>query len=301
MITSSKYRYSWRNTISFIIIILFLNSCFFNNKYPGYDKAKHGIYYQLLTFGDSKRKPVPGDYITVDLQYKTMEDSVFFKGKRKFQISEPQFKGSVDECFLMLSQEESANFIVSTDKFFHKTLQNAIPNFLDKSETMKIYIKMIEIQTVAEYEKEKEAFLTWIEDFGEYEKVILRQYLDQKQIEIDPLKDGLYFLRIRQGNGKKIRKGDTITVHYEGKFLNGKFFDSTKKRKEPFQFVYGQQWQVINGLEKAFGKMEEGEKAIIILPSQLGWGKKGSSTGIIPPYTSLIFELEVLEVKNAVK
>jgi FKBP-type peptidyl-prolyl cis-trans isomerase FkpA len=87
-------------------------------------------------------------------------------------------------------------------------------------------------------------------------------------------------------------------VHYEGRFLNGKFFDSTRQRNDPFQFVYGQQWQVVKGMEEAIGMMHEGEKALFIMPSGLAFGQTGSSTGIVPPFTSLIFEVELLLVKK---
>ena len=101
---------------------------------------------------------------------------------------------------------------------------------------------------------------------------------------------------LQEGVGKLIEPGDTITINYEGKFLNGKFFDSTIKRNQPFQFVYGTEWQVIKGLEEALSLMYEGEKSLFIFPSELAFGSEGSSTGIIPPYTSLIFEVEILEV-----
>ena len=87
-----------------------------------------------------------------------------------------------------------------------------------------------------------------------------------------------------------------MTVNYEGRFLNGKFFDSTVRRKQPFQFVYGTEWQVVEGLEEAIGMMKEGEKSLFILPSNLAFGTEGSSTGIVPPFTSLIFEVELLAI-----
>jgi len=161
---------------------------------------------------------------------------------------------------------------------------------------MKVSLNIIEIQTQTEYQNEKEAFLNWIEDFGEYEKVILKQFLMEEKIDVQPSGSGLYYLKIREGKGKSIEKGDTITINYEGKFLNGKFFDSTIKRNQPFQFVYGTEWQVVEGLEEAIGMMKEGEKSLFILPSDLAFGTEGSSTGIIPPFTSLIFEVEVLSV-----
>ena len=63
-----------------------------------------------------------------------------------------------------------------------------------------------------------------------------------------------------------------------------------------FQFVYGQKWQVIPGLEEAIGMMYPGERALFIIPSNLAFGQGGSSTGIVPAFTSVIFEVEIVEV-----
>ena len=157
---------------------------------------------------------------------------------------------------------------------------------------------MLEILTEKQYLLDKEAFLHWIEDFGEYEKVILKQYLEEQTIDFEPTATGIYYIPIQQGTGSQIQLGDTVTVHYEGRFLNGKFFDSTRKRNEAFQFVYGQKWQVIPGLEEAIGMMYPGEKSIFIIPSEMAFGQGGSSTGIVPAFTPVVFELEIVEVKE---
>jgi FKBP-type peptidyl-prolyl cis-trans isomerase FkpA len=285
-----------KNYILLISVIISLTACYDSSKYPGFKHARHGIYYQLHKIGEDTEKPVTGDFVTVDLIYKTMNDSVFFTGRRKFQITKPDYKGSIDECFMMLAEKESATFIISANDFFKKTLQTTLPGFFDELSNMKVTIEVIEIQTEKEYQKEKEAFINWIQDFNDYEKIILRQFLEEKELPVKPILSGIYYINIREGKGKKIELGDTITINYEGKFLNGKFFDSTIKRNQPFQFIYGTEWQVIKGLEEALGIMREGEKSIVILPSEMGFGKKGSSTGIIPPFTSLIFEVEILEV-----
>lgn len=283
---------------SLLFILLIFFTCCEAEKYPGYSKKSEGIYYQLLTLGDTVDTPSPGDYVTVDLVYATMDDSVFFEGRRKFKLSAPAFTGSVDECFAMLSSQESARFIIDAHKFFTLTLESTLPAFIDSGTPMKMEIEMLDIQSESEYQKEKEAFVNWIEDFGDYEQVILKQYLKNSELPVENLKNGLYYLNLRSGNGKKVEKGDTVIVHYEGRFLNGKFFDSTIKRKEPFGFVYGQEWQVIDGMEQAIGLMEEGEKSLFIMPSDVAFGKSGSSTGIIPPYTSIIFEVELVEVRK---
>jgi FKBP-type peptidyl-prolyl cis-trans isomerase len=278
------------------LIILLSVSCRYFSKYPGYSKTWSGIYYKLLAIGEDQHKANIGDYVTVDIVYKTLKDSIFFSGRRKFQIIKSGYKGSIDECFTMLALNEKASFIISAENFFSKTLQTVLPSFLAMESDMKVEITMIEIQTQEQYEREKQAFLAWVEDFGDYEKEILRQFLNQEKMNVKPTANGLYYIRLHAGNGRKVAKGDTIVVDYEGRFLNGKFFDSTKKRNESFQFVYGTEWQVVKGLEEAIGMMEEGEKALVILPSELAFGKEGSSTGIIPPFTSLIFEVELIKI-----
>jgi FKBP-type peptidyl-prolyl cis-trans isomerase len=281
-----------------LILVFFISvtSCHYFDKYPGYSPAGNGIYYKLLRIGEETPKAKATDYVTVDLEYKTIDDSVFFKGRRKFQVAKPAYKGSIDECLTMLTEEESAEFIIPAYPFYSNTLQSSLPDYIKPTEDMKIKIDMVEIQTRGEYQKEKEAFLKWINDFGEYEKVILKQYIDEQNMEIEATNSGIFHLTLQKGKGKKVEKGDTVTVHFEGRFLNGKFFDSTKKRNQPFQFVYGQEWQVIEGLERAIGMMQEGEKSLFILPSELAFGETGSSTGIIPPYTSLIFEVELEKI-----
>ena len=292
-----------RNSVLLVLgmAILVTCSCHQGSKYPGFKKGKHGIYYQLHTLGEDTVRANPGDYITVNLNYTTLRDSVFFKGTRKLQLNPAGYQGSVDECFQMLASGESATFILAADPFFSKTLQTELPRFMPPGSYFKIYIEMLEIQTQAEYQKEKEAFLSWIEDFGDYEKVILRQFIAEKKLSLDPLPSGLLYLNLTPGTGSKVELGDTVTVHYEGRFLNGRFFDSTVKRNQPFQFVYGTEWQVITGLEEAIGIMREGERSLFILPSEMGFGNEGSSTGIVPPFTSLIFEVELLKVSSSRK
>lgn len=280
-----------------LIIFIFLTSCNFKSEYPGYTKSRDGFYYKLLKIGEGSTKANIGDYITVDLAYRTISDSVFFNGRRKFQLTQPAFKGSVDYCFLMLETGDAASFIISARDFFISTLETSIPSFIMEDEFMIVDVDLIEIQSETEYEKEIKAFLSWIEDFGEHEKVFLTQYLQNEKLDVKPAESGMYLINLKEGIGKNIEIGDTVEVHYEGRFLNGKFFDSTKMRNEAFQFIYGQEWQVVEGLEEAIGEMREGDISLVILPSKLAFGEKGSSTGIIPPFTSLIFEVEVKSVK----
>jgi len=280
------------------LLFLLLGCSKKSSRFPGYSITKTGIHYKLISLGDGSAKPEILNYLTVNISYRTIKDSLFFQGLRKFQLTAPRYKGSIEECFMMLVLGDSASFYFPADSFFVKTLETSRPRFINKGDLMRADIKMMEIQTEKQYQLEKEAFLNWINDFGDYERVILKQYMDGEKLSIAPTSSGLYYIPIIKKEGKSVAIGDTITVNFEGRFFNSKIFDSTKKRNEPFQFVYGQKWQVIEGLEEAIGMMKEGEKSLFIIPSKLAFGEKGSSTGIIPPFTSVIFEVELIEVKK---
>lgn len=283
--------------IGLICLSMLCFDCGKSSPYPGYSASKNGFYFKLVRIGESGRKCQYNDFITADISYATLHDSVFFKGRRKFQISAQNFKGSIDECLTLINKDDSASFILSASDFFKKTLSaTSVPSFIHEGDQIKININIIDIQTDKEFAMEKEAFMKWTEDFGLYEKTILKQFLNGSKLKITPLPSGMYFLTLKKGNEKSVSIGDTVTVHYEGKFLNGKYFDSTRQRNEAFQFVFGQQWQVVKGLEEAIGIMHEGEKALFIMPSELAFGENGSSTGIIPPFTSLIFEVELVNI-----
>lgn len=281
-----------------LIIILSTASCTEKSLHNGYALTKNGLDYKLLALGEENTKPEIGDFITIDVTYSTMEDSVFFKNKRKVQITEPIYDGCIDECFLSMSLGDSTSFILNAQLFFTNTLQVPLPSFIDNSNPFKVNIRLLNIQKLLDYEKQKQEFLTWIKDFSDYEQLFLKNYLQDQKIDTTPAPNGLYKITLIDGNGPAPEKGDTLLINYEGKFLNGIFFDSTKKRNKAFEFIYGTEWQVIEGMEKALSLMKEGEKSLFIMPSNLAFGAEGSTSGIVPPYTSVIFEVELIKLSK---
>ncbi len=103
---------------------------------------------------------------------------------------------------------------------------------------------------------------------------------------------GLKYVVTKQGNGVKPKAGTTVTVNYTGKFLDGKVFDSSIPRGQPFQFAVGA-GQVIKGWDEAFLLMSKGEKCTLIIPPGLGYGPGGM--GPIPPNATLVFDVELID------
>ncbi|MBK8806362.1 MAG: FKBP-type peptidyl-prolyl cis-trans isomerase [Bacteroidales bacterium] len=281
------------------IIVTFLYSCKQTSEYEGYSIFQSGLEYKLIEIGEPDAiTPKINDFVTILISYATIKDSIFFLNKRKIQITQPQYPSSIDACLLSMKIGDSTSFIINAQHFFEKTLKVQCPSFIDSCKNFKINIKLLEIQSNEDYIRQKNEFLAWIEDFGKYEKVYLQNYLINNKIDTTPQEDGLYKLLIKKGNGIIPKKGDTLMINYEGRFLNGQFFDSTIKRKRTFEYIFGTEWHVIEGMEKALGLMQEGEKSLFIMPSSLAFGQTGSSSGIIPPYTSVIFEVEILKLSK---
>ena len=106
---------------------------------------------------------------------------------------------------------------------------------------------------------------------------------------------GLRYQFIQRGEGKKAESGKTVSVHYEGSLENGKVFDSSYPRKKPIEFKLGQ-GQVIEGWDEGIALLKVGDKARFVIPSDLGYGSRGAG-GAIPPNATLIFDVELMDVK----
>lgn len=115
-----------------------------------------------------------------------------------------------------------------------------------------------------------------------------------KKTGVETTKTGLQFRSLAAGKGKKPGPKSVVTVHYTGALINGKVFDSSVKRGEPISFGLN---QVIPGWTEGLQMMSEGEKAELVIPQDLGYGARGSS-GAIPPYQTLVFQVELIKVEN---
>jgi peptidylprolyl isomerase len=108
---------------------------------------------------------------------------------------------------------------------------------------------------------------------------------------------GLTYLVTSKGDGQQAKAGDTVVVHYTGTLTNGVKFDSSRDRNEPFEFPLGA-GRVIKGWDEGIAKLRVGDQAILLIPPTLGYGERGAG-GVIPPNATLIFIVELVEIKTA--
>lgn len=117
--------------------------------------------------------------------------------------------------------------------------------------------------------------------------------------EVSNSTDGVTGLKteiLKAGTGdKQVKDGNLVSVHYKGILENGKEFDSSYKHNQPFEFTVGA-GEVIKGWDLGLVGMKVGEKIKLTIPGNLAYGERGAGN-IIPPNATLIFEIELLEIK----
>lgn len=106
---------------------------------------------------------------------------------------------------------------------------------------------------------------------------------------------GLQYEDIIIGEGTEAKAGDTVSVHYTGWLIDGTKFDSSKDRHQAFEFPLGAK-RVIKGWDDGVAGMKVGGTRKLTIPPELGYGARGAG-GVIPPNATLIFEVELLEIK----
>jgi FKBP-type peptidyl-prolyl cis-trans isomerase FkpA len=307
-------RYSSFVLIS-ILSISILSSCR-QSKHKGFEKTEDGLYYQFFRKSDSGKKPKSKDILYTHMSLSLLrpggEDSVLFDSKKypdfpgdiKFiQLDTNSFKGDIMEGLEMMEVGDSAAFIINADSFFLKANRmDELPKGFKPGQELIFNIGLVEFQTEEETRARLSAYAAKgnaeeqkaAESAMQEEPALIAEYIGRKKIAEKPTATGMYFIPTLPGNGAKPRKGQKVSVHYTGYLLNGKKFDSSFDRNEPFTFTLGQ-GEVIAGWDEGISLMKVGGSATFVIPSQLAYGSNGS--GSIPPFSPLVFDVQLIKIE----
>jgi len=289
--------------IFFIIVVVFIiTSC--NSEYPGYKKTKSGLFYKFYIENKNTIQPIVGDIITVKMSYGT-KDTLLFSTSNieepfRFPLDEPSFAGDIFEGLALMHIGDSASFIVSADSM--KKFGDL--EITDTGKMIFFEIKLLGIQSEKEFNKQKaEIELQNQETLKKLKEIEIKnidEYINKNKITTKPSSSGLFFVNKKQGYGVQADKGKVCGIYYDAYFLNGdKLFSSRDKQPEPIYISVGKGIE-IPGLEECILSMKQGGKAKVIIPSSLAYGEKGIK-GFIPPYSPLIYEVELVSVLSQEK
>ena len=262
----------------------------------------NGLKYQIHEQSDGTRKGKVGDIMTLHLTLMNNKDSVLrdtHKEGAPFQmlLQVPPFKGSYEEGLTLLSKGDSATFYVSADSLFTRAMQ-PLPPGVKKGTDIGIAVKVMNIQSEEEYKKAQAA------DFEKQKGIdakVIENYVAKNGLagKTQKTESGVYYVVTQPGGGPTPNRGDVVTVHYTGKLLDGKVFDSSRTNPQaggkPAQFQIGV-GMVIPGWEEGVSKLHKGEKATLIIPSMLAYGPRGNQS--IPANSVLLFDIELMDIQK---
>ncbi len=272
-----------KTIIAVLALVIFLSGCKDSSKHPGYTESGPAIYYKLHIPGESGKKAKEEDFYEVRMQNK-FGGKAFFDSEFENARGTMFMQSSASRYFSVLAEGDSATFLLPAGDL-------SLPGMPDTA-MIEMNVKIIRILSADEVQEIESKT-----DDDLNEQVLIGRYMAKNKLKIVPDSTGLYYLPIKVGTGAAPAYGKTISVNYSGALPNGKVVDGNAETGVPFSFVYGTEGQMIPGIMKALSHMKAGGKAKIILPSPLAFGENGSSTGIVPPHTPIIYELELVSVE----
>lgn len=287
-----------------IILIVFLffnigmNTCFSQD----YQTTKEGLKYRFLTASKDGKKAKENYFVKYHLVIQAADTTwrnSYQEGMGGFlgQVRPVQGITDMNGVFRYISEGDSVEAIQNLDSLRKANPQGVPPQLQNEKEAKYIY-KILKV-----FEDE--------EAIKKHEEQVILEYAKKNNLKTKKTESGLYYSILKENKkGKKAQKGDSIQVHYVGKFLGGKVFDTSRediakeaglynpKRdyEEGFIFSLGQQ-QVIKAWDEGCELLREGEKAIFLVPFYLGYGAAGSRS--IPPYSTLVFEVELMSANGS--
>ena len=271
-----------------VLMAITIVSC---GKYKGFKKNDDGYYYKFYVTNNDSVQPQDGDMVLIDYAIRT-DDSLLVHSMTRLLMDTAFafYKGDLFDAIRIMHLGDSATFIFEADTFAHYYLGDQFP--FDKKEIY-VDVKLVNLLTKAELDEMEREYYKGLENMRIQDEELRAVYLEENKIT-DNTPSGLYYKLTKTGKGKKAEAGKWVTVHYTGKLLDGTVFDSSIGR-DPISFPLGAH-QVIPGWEEGIALMQEGGQCTLIIPSDLGYGENGA--GSIPPYATLVFDVELISVED---
>jgi len=275
----------------------FMTSCNNNNEqFPGYSKTEDGLYYKFHVEGGDTLKAQMGDLISTYMDYRT-DDTIFNTTPEgmpfNLPLMESTYKGDVFTALSMMSPGDSATFMINSDSFFMKTVGAPRPEFLDSNSYFYLDIKVVEIKTQAQLDKER---MDKGKEMAANELSLIEGYIAENKLSIKQDPSGIYYNKNKSGKGKMAKAGSFAKIIVNAKVI-GADREFINTNGEAFDYEVGS-GQLGIGFETGLVQMKEGDKSTIIVPFNLAWGSQGMAQAGVAPYSTLVFEVELVKVST---
>jgi len=272
----------------YFILIFFVFSC--GTRYERFKELDPHVFFKKIAFGDYEVKAGGSEYLAISYQYCSSElclDEV----PKNFVFSEtavnPEFWKPLllgDEFILVLDS--------GIDQSWH--------TLFELHDKIVFWPLIVKVKLVSILDEEKYSGPSMLKkSLYQYREIV---EIDRMMYSSDSIeytsKNDCYISVSKMGEGDSIKPKAEVVISYQAYFSDGTKFDDTEQWHDSLTFKYGVPLQIIKGLEQGIAGLREGSEAKLIIPSRLAFGEKGSSSGIVPPFEPLLYDLKIISVSN---
>lgn len=246
---------------------------------PEYRTLEDGTAWKLVAFGESRSPRDSVGWMRIDatvLQPESGDTLLHLRNKPFAESSDPLW-----QWLATRAPDDSLHLRFGHSNFFFDKMK--------PGDTLMAHVGLRSFRTAAELRDARQMEYRLLDTLLRGD-TITTQYEEYH---------GIWFKQVSsRGDTLQVRKGKEVAIHYRGWHLDGTVFDDSRAASGLFLFVYGNEGQVLRGIEIALERMRRGEVAELILPSWFAFGKRGSADGRVAPYTPVLYRVEVIDVSR---
>jgi hypothetical protein len=259
--------------------------------YSGFSEIDYHLFYKLRAYDDSGKVLAEKDHVWYTMKVFAPTDSLLFNSGRIFPAGMECRAESLCHSFFSIkptlgkwASGDSMTLIIDNYELVTH------PGFLKyRSEgPLRVELKILKALSPEQFED----YVRMMQETGDIQEgLIIAEFIKKQKEGFERTGSGIYFHEISPGSGDPPSRGKNVKISYSGSFLGGEAFDVGT-----MEFKLGQEMQILRGLELAIYRMKPGGKAKIIIPSYLAYGERGSSTGTVPPFTPVVYQVHLIEI-----
>jgi len=278
------------NHLIWILVSVLCISTISCRKYSGFKRDSSGFYYQFHQVNEQNPKPATGDFVVVNMSLRA-DQTVITPMTQNNMLIDELYRGDIYSALRSMHLGDSATFIFDGRKFYEEFL--CMGDYPYGKDPIYADIKLLKITSKQNLEKAEEMYNEQMKRIRQREDSLIRDYVDQHFL--DSAYYGIRYAYKVKGNGPMPVNDQKVQVLFRGLRLDNSEFASRLDPASPVEFEVGK-GQVASGWDVFLPKMCVGDRVIMIFPSSLAFGEAGSEEFNIPPYTPVVYELELLNI-----
>lgn len=280
-----------RNRLIWILVSVLCVSTISCRKYSGFKRDSSGFYYQFHQVNEQNPKPDTGDFVVVNMSLRT-DEAVITPMTQNNILIDHLYRGDIYSALCSMHLGDSATFIFDGRKFYEEFL--CMGEYPYGKDPIYADVKLLKITLRQNLEKAEKLYNEQMKRIRKREDSLICEYVDQYFADYSTY-NGIRYYYNAKGSGPKPTKDQKVQVLFRGLRLDNSVFAFSTDPTSPLQFEVGK-GQAAMAWDAMLLNMSVGDRITMIVPSSMAYGERGSEEFNVPPYTPVIYELELLKI-----